>query len=97
ADFRQEIIMQGTLKHPNIIQIIGISMHPLSILLELVHFGNLFDLIQDWKKSISWRFRLRVAINMANGIKFLHGIGSFPCYFILIHFQKITLSSFIWI
>lgn len=48
---RQEIAILSSLKHENIVSMMGLCVQPLAIILELAPLGNLKDLIQSYKKK----------------------------------------------
>lgn len=48
---RQEIAILGNLSHESIVSMLGISVKPLAIILELAPLGNLKDILEEYKKS----------------------------------------------
>lgn len=48
---RQEIAILGNLSHENIVSMLGLSVKPLAIILELAPLGNLKDILEEYKKS----------------------------------------------
>lgn len=63
------------LKHPNIVQLLGITLHPLQMILEYIRKGNLASILGDKTISdneFSWPIRLQIAYNIAQGMKYLH-------------------------
>ena len=49
---RQEIAIISSLRHENIVSMIGLSIQPLAIILELAPLGNLKDILMDYKKNM---------------------------------------------
>lgn len=49
---RQEVAILGELKHENIVGMLGLSVKPLAIILELAPLGNLKEILEQYKKSI---------------------------------------------
>eukprot|EP01127_Copromyxa_protea_P021835 TRINITY_DN7619_c0_g1_i2.p1 TRINITY_DN7619_c0_g1~~TRINITY_DN7619_c0_g1_i2.p1 ORF type:complete len:2022 (-),score=440.49 TRINITY_DN7619_c0_g1_i2:87-5282(-) len=70
-EFIQEIEIQGHLKHPNIVEVLGIILRPLCIVTELCLHNSLYQHINNWKTPISWDLRLRIVRDLASGIQFL--------------------------
>ncbi len=72
---RQEIAIISSLKHENVVSMIGLSIQPLAIILELAPLGNLKDVLTDYKKNMC---RLnpfviqRVAIQISSALVYLH-------------------------
>lgn len=50
---RQEIAIISSLKHENIVSMMGMCIKPLSIILELAPLGNLKDILLNYKKTAS--------------------------------------------
>lgn len=48
---RQEIAILGNLSHENIVSMLGLSVKPLAIILELAPLGNLKEILEEYKKS----------------------------------------------
>eukprot|EP01133_Synstelium_polycarpum_P012618 gene12619-14810_t len=76
AAFRHEALSLHTLRHPNVLSIIGISLTPLAIITENPTFGNkastmLSEYIQDRHKhpEITWRLKLKIALDIANAME----------------------------
>ena len=49
---RQEVAILGELKHENIVGMLGLSVKPLAIILELAPLGNLKEILEQYKKSM---------------------------------------------
>eukprot|EP01087_Luapelamoeba_hula_P012330 TRINITY_DN3429_c0_g4_i3.p1 TRINITY_DN3429_c0_g4~~TRINITY_DN3429_c0_g4_i3.p1 ORF type:complete len:1705 (+),score=283.87 TRINITY_DN3429_c0_g4_i3:276-5390(+) len=75
-DFRAEAWIMRLLKHPNIVEMIGVCKHPTSLVTEFMPFGSLYDFIlrEDIKKYFSWRMRMKVVTDIALGVAFMHGL-----------------------
>uniref|UniRef100_A0A6B2L0R2 Protein kinase domain-containing protein n=1 Tax=Arcella intermedia TaxID=1963864 RepID=A0A6B2L0R2_9EUKA len=71
--FRREILFLTTINHPSLLSVKGISLHPLAFASEYCVHGNLYDFYHSNKK-MSWKLRLRITIDIAKGLHFLHGI-----------------------
>jgi len=72
TEFKQEIDIQGRLNHPNILTILGITLRPFCIMIDLCLFGELYALIHDHKKSFPWELKYKIAMDIASGVQYLH-------------------------
>ena len=80
-DFSSEVMLLRTLRHPNIVIFMGIVMNPVCLVTEYCHNGNLFDLLHEtvddkrgehYAVQIPWQRRIRIALDVARGMNFLH-------------------------
>ena len=81
-DFHSEVVLMRTLRHPNIVLFMGLVMDPVCLVTEYCHNGNLFDLLHDtidddedsenYAVKIPWPRRIRIALDVARGMNFLH-------------------------
>ena len=72
---RQEIAILFSLKHENIVSIIGLSMRPLAIILELAPFGNLKEILSDYKRNLCFlQFTViqQTSIQISSALSYLH-------------------------
>lgn len=86
-EFRREVIMmrfemweislkfRRKLSHPCIVNLKGYTINPFSLVMEKLNKGNLYTFLHDEKNKISWKFRTTVAMNIASGMSFLHGLN----------------------
>ena len=72
---RQEMTMLTTLKHPNIIQTFGFSLHPQCIILERAPMGTLLQKLMDNEQKISRLARFSIAHQVASALEYLHRNG----------------------
>lgn len=73
--FLKEIKINAQLRHPNIVQFIGIVDEPtrgLGIVLEYMPGGTLSALLKDNKTEIHWSLRCQLSLGIANALAFLH-------------------------
>lgn len=70
-EFRQEVSALSSLKHPNLLRMVGYSLGPCTIVLELLHGGDLYKYLHS-KVPLSWGARTRIALDIARGVEFLH-------------------------
>jgi serine/threonine protein kinase len=72
-DFQKECSMMFTLgPHPNLIQVYGVCVHPLSLLLEWASGGSLDKYLQDSTHNISVRQQTQWCLEVATGLQHLH-------------------------
>eukprot|EP01102_Stenamoeba_stenopodia_P014052 TRINITY_DN4636_c0_g2_i1.p1 TRINITY_DN4636_c0_g2~~TRINITY_DN4636_c0_g2_i1.p1 ORF type:complete len:1322 (+),score=264.84 TRINITY_DN4636_c0_g2_i1:1203-5168(+) len=72
TEFRQEVSLLSSLKHPNVVEMKGIVLEPFCIVMEYMGFGNLYDFVHNLENPIDWPTRLRIASGIASAINFLH-------------------------
>jgi serine/threonine protein kinase len=73
--FRKELSLMMKFRHPNLVLLMGIVTRtmPCSLILEFCSGGTLFDLLH--KKpivEISWRQRMKILIDIAKAVNYLH-------------------------
>lgn len=73
--FRHEVWMMGSLSHPNIVQLRGFSLNPFFLILEWVPSGDLYQWLHkaDLAARLTHSMRQRIALDIAQGMTFLHG------------------------
>ncbi|KAJ4458460.1 putative Serine/threonine-protein kinase CTR1 [Paratrimastix pyriformis] len=73
ADFKREVAMMRTLRHPYIVALIGATFeNPKLIITEFMGRGSLFTLLHDETVRMPTELRLRMALDMAKGLNYLH-------------------------
>jgi len=65
--------MMRSLKHPNIIHMVGASADPLCLVTEFGELGCLSDIIRINPSKLNWMRIKSVALEAARGMTFLHG------------------------
>ena len=75
AEFRREVWLMSGLQHPCIVNLKGYSMNPLAMIMECVTGGDLFGFIHNPEIEFDWQLRLKIALDMALGMNFLHSIN----------------------
>jgi len=63
---------ESTLKHPNIVSLKGFCFEPYTIIMEYMDLGSLTSFLYR-KKKIEWNVQLKLALDIARGMEFLHG------------------------
>ena len=72
---RQEIAILGNLSHAHIVSILGLSVRPLAIILELAPLGNLKEILDDYKRHVCPLRPLVVqqaAVQISSALVYLH-------------------------
>jgi serine/threonine protein kinase len=76
SEFRREAWLMSGLEHPNLVILKGLCLEPFCIVMEFMNAGTLHALIHC--KTITDAFPLslilRIALDVAKGMEFLHGI-----------------------
>jgi len=75
-EFRNEILLTSTLRHPNIVSFVGAcwGQELICLVLEWVPRGSLADLLEDKALDLHWgEPLLRLAMDVARGMIYLHG------------------------
>ncbi len=83
-DFKSEVSFMKTLRHPNILLFMGVCVKPVCLITEYCRNGNLFDVLHgtnsvtdfsappEFSIALSWSLKLKLAMDAARGINFLH-------------------------
>ncbi|XP_050216742.1 probable receptor-like protein kinase At1g80640 isoform X2 [Mercurialis annua] len=75
-EFENEVELLSKMNHPNIISLMGYSVHEEMgfIVYELMPNGSLEDLLHgpSGGSSLSWHMRLKIALDTARGLEYLH-------------------------
>jgi serine/threonine protein kinase len=77
--FMQEVKLMKELRHPNVVQLMGVVWNQqtdlLGMVLELMS-GSLRSVLQDGMLQLSWEDpKCKLAIDVAKGMAFLHGVN----------------------
>jgi len=61
------------LKHPNLVELLGICVKPLCMIMNFFELGSLNRYLHDGRaKPFTWRYRLKVGLDIAQGMAYLH-------------------------
>ncbi|BBN15959.1 protein MpMAPKKK16 [Marchantia polymorpha subsp. ruderalis] len=73
-DFKKEVAIMKRLRHPNVLLFMGAVTAPehLSIVTEFLPRGSLFRLLHRNTPGLDWKRRLKMALDIARGLNYLH-------------------------
>lgn len=59
--------------HPNLVKLVGFSFRdPPAMVLELITCGDMHKLVNKKEIEIDWHLRMKIAVDIAKGMTFLH-------------------------
>jgi Protein tyrosine and serine/threonine kinase/C-terminal of Roc, COR, domain/Ras of Complex, Roc, domain of DAPkinase len=70
--FRREVWLMSGLEHPNIVHLKGVCLEDMSMIMEFMSIGSLFDFIHNDQVAIDEPLRVKLALDIAAGMHFLH-------------------------
>jgi hypothetical protein len=70
--FWREISLMYSLRHPNVVLIIGACANPPLIVTELLERGSLRDVLNREDLNLDWNQRITIALDAALGMNYLH-------------------------
>ncbi|CAG7905016.1 unnamed protein product [Brassica rapa] len=84
-EFINEVVILSQINHRNIVKILGccLETHVPVLVYEFIPNGNLFEHLHDEfgdNMMATWELRLRIAIDVAGALSYLHSSASFPIY-----------------
>eukprot|EP01089_Gocevia_fonbrunei_P023543 TRINITY_DN9998_c0_g1_i1.p1 TRINITY_DN9998_c0_g1~~TRINITY_DN9998_c0_g1_i1.p1 ORF type:complete len:816 (-),score=194.29 TRINITY_DN9998_c0_g1_i1:77-2524(-) len=73
--FRKEMDILSGLHHPNVVLLIGATLHPRTMVTEYVEQGSIRDITLKDPDSITWKRVIKISYKSALGMNYLHGRG----------------------
>ncbi|EGC30717.1 roco6, ROCO family protein [Dictyostelium purpureum] len=77
SDFRREIHVMSDLKHPNVVNLLGFTLNPFTMVMEYIDCGDLHKFLHSQIGDIlngNWALILKLALDIAKGMDFLHSV-----------------------
>ena len=75
-ELQHETFVMKALKNKYLVELKGICTHPLAMVMDYFPLGSLDRHLRDPKVKhpcLSWKYRVRLALNIARGMDYLHG------------------------
>jgi len=72
--FQREVVILGGLSFPSIVQLKAFSFCSFTLVLEHIPKNNLYDWLKT-KPALSAALRIRIAIDVASAMKYLHSLN----------------------
>jgi serine/threonine protein kinase len=66
---------RSELDDKNIVALKGLCLDPWCLVMEFMPYGDLYSFLRNRDNQIDWPMRLKMAKNMADAIRFLHGFA----------------------
>ena len=74
-DFRREVALSMELKHENICSMEGVCLNPWCMVMEFLPFGDVSHFLKDSSIKVTWKMRMRMALDIARGMAYLHAFN----------------------
>mmetsp|Transcript_15738 Transcript_15738/g.26546 ORF Transcript_15738/g.26546 Transcript_15738/m.26546 type:complete len:485 (+) Transcript_15738:255-1709(+) len=76
--FHNEVILLGGLKHPNLVRLLGYCLEKKILVYEYLEHGSLEDALISNAPKLAWRQRVRVLLEAAIALQYLHSMQPDP-------------------
>jgi tRNA A-37 threonylcarbamoyl transferase component Bud32 len=73
TECRREVAVMSDFRNPNLLQLRGIILQPLSLVTDYMNGGSLFDYLRKPENPLFWPLKVRLAIDVARAMAALHG------------------------
>ncbi len=67
AQFHEEATVMSKLRHPNVVQFLGVCVHPPMLVMELMPRGSVFHILQNKEYELDWTLLIQFALDSASG------------------------------
>ncbi|XP_012827818.1 PREDICTED: U-box domain-containing protein 33-like isoform X2 [Erythranthe guttata] len=76
-EFHKVVQVLGKLRHPNLVELIGVCQESLLLIYDYMPCGSLHNHLSSRNdvNALSWKTRTRIVANIASGLLFLHSFG----------------------
>ncbi|KAF2069141.1 hypothetical protein CYY_009538 [Polysphondylium violaceum] len=77
SEFRKEIHVMSDLKHPNVVNLLGFTIQPFTMVMEYIECGDLHKFLHNPIGDVlnnNWPLILKLALDIAKGMDFLHSV-----------------------
>jgi len=78
-EFRREVWLSNTLTHKSIVSLKGYCLDPCCIVMEFISGGTLYGYLRKGV-TIPWSLKVKIALNISDAIKYLHGFNPKICH-----------------
>ena len=88
SEFLQEVTILSQIRHPHVLQLLGVCREPLCMVTEFMRRGSLLSILHNKSIKLPWHRRLKFAVHSSKGMLCLHGAG-------LVHRDLKSLNIFV--
>ncbi|KAN0011928.1 hypothetical protein ACTFIU_000147 [Dictyostelium citrinum] len=77
SEFRREIHVMSDLKHPNVVNLLGFTLSPFTMVMEYIDCGDLHKFLHSPvgdQLNGNWALILKLALDIGKGMEFLHSV-----------------------
>lgn len=74
-EFRREVWLMSKLTHPCVVNLKGYSFSPFAMIMEKIPEGQLYNFLHNEKNNLNWNLRIKIALDIAQGMQVLHGFN----------------------